>query len=44
MVTARPTRGVPSSHTHSVVKAKLPSEERKVMVQDRFTSPSNIAV
>ena len=39
-----PTRGVPRRKIQRVVKAKLATVERKVMVQDRLTSPWNIAV
>ena len=39
-----PTRGVPSRKIHNEVKAKLAREDKKVIVQDRFTSPWNMAV
>ena len=44
MGTLLPTIGAPSRYTHMVVKAKLPTEDMKVIVTDRFKSPSNIAV
>ena len=37
-------RCLPRRYTQREVKAKLPRVERKVIVQERFTSPWNIAV
>ena len=37
-------RCLPRRKTQREVKAKLPRVERKVIVQERFTSPLNIAV
>ena len=37
-------RGEPKRKAHRDVKAKLPNVEMNVIVQERFTSPLNIAV
>ena len=39
-----PMRGEPKRKAQREVKAKLPNVEMKVIVQERFTSPLNIAV
>ena len=44
METFLPMRGEPKRKAQREVKAKLPSVEMNVIVQERFTSPLNIAV